>query len=338
VKSLGVTIIIAVVGTLIGATTAAAATYTVTPVGPVGGVALDINGVGEVSGSGGEDPYGGQAEGWVAGPAGVRWTDCTFGPVSGKINSYGVAAGRMFGVGESFPCGLDYRADSEFGFNSWSGDACVEAAPPDQAEGIDGGAVGINDRGDLVGWCEADAFIWQKTDTGYKGIRLAPGVANDSAARGEAVGARSSSGYTKAFRYVNGTMRILGTLGGNNSAAFSVSGTGYIAGWAQKASGRRHAFRWISGTMRDLGTLGGGTSQANSVNGNGHVVGWAKTGSGVQHAFLWKNGTMYDLNKLIPSGSGWKLVEATGNNGKGKIVGWGYRNGSLQGFFLTPVG
>jgi probable HAF family extracellular repeat protein len=65
--------------------------------------------------------------------------------------------------------------------------------------------------------------------------------------------------YYRAFRWQNGVMQDLGTLGGNESWALGVSADGsVVVGEAQNAAGQERAFRWTaSGGMQDLGTLGG---------------------------------------------------------------------------------
>ena len=48
------------------------------------------------------------------------------------------------------------------------------------------------------------------------------------------------------------------------------------------------------------------------------------------------DGQATDLNTLLPSGSGWTLLAATGINDLGQIVGYGTYDGNNQGFLLTP--
>jgi probable HAF family extracellular repeat protein len=335
VKSL----LIAVAGTaalLALSTAASAAKYSVTPVGPVHGGAYDINGAGDVVGAGGHDPSGQFASGWIVNGDGISFS-AGCGLSQSGINSSGVAAGaeRNESAVGSHPCIFDSRTDSTLSIPP--GPLCPL--------GSDGAGIGINDAGDVAGSCGERAILWTKTETGYSATKLsnAPSAANDTAARGQAVGQRlNSAGLWRAFLYSGGQMHGLGTLGGS-SVAVNISGTGYIVGTSDTATpdtltGPEHAFRYFDGTMRDLHTLGGRESGAESVDRYGRVVGWSKTSSGNEHAFIWKRGTMYDLNKLIPGGSGWVLIVATGNNGKGQIVGNGIHNGVEQGFLLTPLG
>jgi hypothetical protein len=45
---------------------------------------------------------------------------------------------------------------------------------------------------------------------------------------------------------------------------------------------------------------------------------------------------MRDLNTLIPAGSGWVLMIATGINSRGQIIGDGRFGGNPRAFLLTP--
>jgi probable HAF family extracellular repeat protein len=82
--------------------------------------------------------------------------------------------------------------------------------------------------------------------------------------------------------------------------------------------------------------LGGSASNAFALNDLGEVVGSADNTFGAQRAFLYSGGVMVDLNSLLPPGSAWQLLEATGINDSGQIVGNGIFNGQTHGFLLTP--
>lgn len=66
-------------------------------------------------------------------------------------------------------------------------------------------------------------------------------------------------------------MENLGTLGGGDSLARSVSADGEtVVGYSVTTAGDEHAFVWtVAGGMGDLGTLGGRNSYTYGVSDNG---------------------------------------------------------------------
>jgi len=132
----------------------------------------------------------------------------------------------------------------------------------------------------------------------------------------------------------DGTVTMLGTLGGASSEATDVNASGEVVGFASLASGYQQAFSMIGGTMIDLGTLGN-SSYAYGVNASGEVVGYSYLTDGDQHAFLYYDGTMLDLNSLLPANSGWDLEEAFGINASGQITGMGLYDGQQMAFLMT---
>jgi probable HAF family extracellular repeat protein len=113
-----------------------------------------------------------------------------------------------------------------------------------------------------------------------------------------------------AFRWTKSRgMQDLGTLGGTDSAAFSINERGQIGGWSftnttvNPSTGipTLDPFLWENGKMLDLGTLGGTVGEANALNSQGHVVGFSNLAGDVNgHAFLWRNQSegMIDLGTL----------------------------------------
>jgi len=138
--------------------------------------------------------------------------------------------------------------------------------------------------------------------------------------------ARNAAGQYRAFRWANGVMQDLGTLGGNQSEAYGVSADGSVViGWAQNAAGQWHAFRWVltdpatgAGTMYNLGTLpGGGWSIAFGVSADGSVVvGSADNADRQMRVFRWANGVMQDLGTL----GGYYYSQAWGVSADGSVV------------------
>jgi probable HAF family extracellular repeat protein len=213
--------------------------------------------------------------------------------------------------------------------------------------GVYSTATGINAAGQVVGYATLDpspntttlhAFLYSggvMRDLGTLGgsVSFANGI-NDA---GQIVGRSTIRGDTAdhAFLYSSGAMRDLGTLGGNSSVATAINNLGHVVGYSDTAT-ETHAFLYSDGVLHDLGTLGGISSHALALNDSGAVVGFATTAAGDQRAFLFSDGALVDLNSLLPSGSSWQLLEATGINDSGQIVGNGIFNGQTHGFLLTP--
>jgi probable HAF family extracellular repeat protein len=93
----------------------------------------------------------------------------------------------------------------------------------------------------------------------------------------------------RAFKWENGVMTDLGTLGGDNSSAAGINELGHIVGWAEDSRGSRRACVWINGQISDLNsrllaTQGGGTQlqEARDINDHGQIVGWARGTSGTE--------------------------------------------------------
>jgi probable HAF family extracellular repeat protein len=113
------------------------------------------------------------------------------------------------------------------------------------------------------------------------------------------------------FRWENGIMRDLGTLGGADISPRAINNAGQVVGdIAIEGGTTRHAFLWENGIMHDLGTLGGGNSNATAINNAGQVVGASTTIEGHTHAFLWENGIMHDLGTLGDQ-TAWLLPSTT---------------------------
>jgi probable HAF family extracellular repeat protein len=105
----------------------------------------------------------------------------------------------------------------------------------------------------------------------------------------------------RAFRWAQGIMQSLGTLGGSESWAYGVSADGsVVVGWAHNAMGSQRAFRWTeSGGMEDLNityasllTNGSGLKVASAISPDGrYIVGVGiNAATGRYEAFLLDTG------------------------------------------------
>jgi probable HAF family extracellular repeat protein len=152
----------------------------------------------------------------------------------------------------------------------------------------------------------------------------------------------------------DGSIRDLGTFGGNEGVAYAVNSRGEVAGVALNAipdpytgnflfltpgATQAHAFRWTnSAGLQDLGTLGGADSTARYINDRGQISGYSFTdytvnpGTGLPtlHPFLWENGTMTDLGTLGGSFAGPFDFESLGGlNNRGDVIGASYLAGDV---------
>jgi probable HAF family extracellular repeat protein len=144
---------------------------------------------------------------------------------------------------------------------------------------------------------------------------------------GQVVGwSTTTSNEIHAFRWSNGTMIDLGTLGGRYSRATAINDAGQIAGTSTAVSGTSchdsglvtlgcRAFLW-DGAMHNLGTLGGDFSRAVAITPQGQVAGHSMTAAGEIHAFYWNGTAMIDLGTLGGNDS-----RASAVNSQGHVVG-----------------
>ena len=181
--------------------------------------------------------------------------------------------------------------------------------PPLKGDVI-GGAVAINDRGDVVGGSGMCAPI------------------------SPAIGAH-------ALLWRHGKPMDLGGFGGKTSnLAWDINNRGHIVGFSDlKGDMATHAFFWKSGKMTDLGTLPGDVfSFAFGINESDQIVGESCDASFNCRAFIWQNGVMSDLNSLV-SGSTLPLTLAESINKNGEITGNAYdpSTGGVPAFVAVPT-
>jgi probable HAF family extracellular repeat protein len=134
-----------------------------------------------------------------------------------------------------------------------------------------------------TGMATYDAFVWSKEN----GMRDIGAVVGGSYTAGEGINDRDevvgigfdNAGRILGFYWSPSTgMKDLQTLGGVQSACFSINQSGSFAGYSTNVGGFFHAALWADHTSvpQDLGTLpGGANSYAQGINNLGQVVGLA---------------------------------------------------------------
>jgi probable HAF family extracellular repeat protein len=201
-------------------------------------------------------------------------------------------------------------------------------------------AMGINDRGEVVGFSVPDAFLWTEQQ-GMQDLGTLPGGASSQALGinngGQVVGVSDvKGGNTLGFVWTKSTgMQALPALpDGFSSSANGINDRGLVVGGSSAGYDNNFAVLWTQNHKAvDMGVLPGqGWSTAFAINNRGQVVGW----SGYR-AFIWTASKgMQDLNDMIPNNSGWLLMAAYGINDHGQITGQGNINGESHGYVLTP--
>jgi probable HAF family extracellular repeat protein len=247
--------------------------------------------------------------------------------------------------------------------------------------GINGsGASGINNKGwvtggsDLSGDQTQHAFLWRKdygiTDLGTLGgpnsavnwpvnddAGLIAGVSDISTTdpNGENFCGLSPSGFDPqiclGFRWQNGVMTPLPTLGGNNSYAFGANNRGQIVGLAENSTRDPNCIApqvldWEAviwgpkpGEIHQLPLLPGDVvAGATAINDKGQAVGTSGDVcvgvSALSHAVLWQDGSVTDLGSL---GGALNNVALAINN-QGQVVGDSNLPGEITHAFLWQNG
>ena len=263
----------------------------------------------------------------------------------GEFQPNGVAiglnnAGQVTGSGRTLSSQDDYKA---YRWSAATG-AQVLTGCCDSMWGND-----INDAGTVVGILQVDANTGNRGFVASGGstttLPILPGGVTDISAgalainnAGQIVGlSPTSTGATHAVLWsAAGVIQDLGTLGGTNSRAIDINGSGQVIGSSQIAGdAATHFFLWSSGSgMQDLNTtVDASITSVVEINANGQIIGTYTTG-GQSHAFLYTPGTgLRDLGTL-----GGMTSAPTGLNDNGDVVGSStMSDGSTHAFLWTAA-
>ncbi|MEU8609703.1 hypothetical protein AB0C29_17045 [Actinoplanes sp. NPDC048791] len=150
-------------------------------------------------------------------------------------------------------------------------------------KGMDSRAVGINNRGQVIG------------------VLTTPGVSTE-----------------RAVLWQQGRMTELGTLGGESSTPTAINDRGQVAGTSAVAgSAGDHPFLWQRGRMTDLLTGTGATAgRVADLNQAGMVTGAAIFGTSDSRPVVWRAGRMLDIGLPGHTGAAFDINE------RGDVTGY----------------
>jgi probable HAF family extracellular repeat protein len=339
---------------------ASAQTYTITDIGVLKGdnesSGFFINNLGEVVGcSDIKNPQGYPCTGLIAGQHAFSWTR------SGGMKDLGTLSGATvsaaIGVNDSGTVvgysNVQGQVATNFRAVQWSSTGAISNLGTISG-GSSSAAFQINFAGEVAGDSFLSSGVVNATSWTNKKIKNLGALSKAIFTAGLAINdngyivGESVFGYGPPFKshgflYNGSTMKDLGTLtGGITSMANAINTSGMIAGQSDGlvTGGHWHAVLWnTAGKIQDLGVIHGGNySIAFGINDSNVVVGYGNLSNNAAHAMVWTSTHgMRDLNSLIPSGSGWVLINANAINNVGQITGYGIKGGFNHAFLLTPV-
>jgi len=130
------------------------------------------------------------------------------------------------------------------------------------------------------------------------------------------------------FRYEDGVMISLGTLGGGGGLANAINNRGQIVGSAQTENNfENHAFIYYKGILTDLG-INSVNSNAYGINDSGTITGQYVDGNGLLRGFSYSDGELTDLGTL-----GGTFTQAYAINASGQIAGHSETPTAVHAFF-----
>ena len=256
----------------------------------------------------------------ISSAAGQTYTLVDLGAFAGQSEAYGLAAG-------SVPLGSFVNPDSHF-------QSVLFTTPETVLASVGGYEEQVAFTSDATGRVYGTSYSFgDLTPSGFvadsSGVSLlAPFAARASNSAGAIAG--TSYAADAGLRYLpraavwnNGTLSVLGTLGGASAQALAIDDRAWIVGSSTttgEASSR--PVLWKGTAPTDLGTLGGTAGQATAIYGT-RIIGHSQNASGVRRATQWtidaSGGVVSrtDLGALAPSAYSYAL----GMNSTGRIVG-----------------
>ena len=179
-----------------------------------------------------------------------------------------------------------------------------------------GGAMAINNRGDLAGNARAGAFLLSHTRIRALG-HFQVFALNDHS---DVAGSLSVDGKEHPCLWRHGRLRDLGTLGHEQGRATGLNNRGQVIGWVSDGRGPFHSFVLSGRRMRDLGTA----LRAVAINDAGQVLAASDNRLG-----LWRGGRFRPLP--ITSKQGFALLQPAAIN-RGEQIAYTTDNGIDGGY------
>ena len=246
--------------------------------------------------------------------------------------------GALFDVNiGNLAVGTSEETDGTVSGFTWSGEDLI----PKSLDGADLQLYAVNDADVLAGFAQFNtgdeqAVMFrpdgshQLLDHGAESGSRAFGVGNNNRITGVVY---SGQNVQAASWNDNGELSVKSGLGGSISVAYDINNSGVLAGTSTSGASKHKFSKQILETITGLFNLGDKGSLTNLTS---KSKSQKSTIQNDQRAVIWIGDELYDLNELIPTDSGWELIEARAVNNHMEIVGYGMFNGVKKAFLLLP--
>lgn len=154
--------------------------------------------------------------------------------------------------------------------------------------------------------------------------------------RGDIVGSFSDARGLHGFILRNGTFTTLDfpAQGVAGTVAKGINDRGQVAGFYVQSGSNIHGFVWDGGTFTQIDAPDADITYLHGINNRGQVVGHSRKDIfALAHGFLWANGqfTSLDIPGVLIVGQG---TETMGLNDRGQVVGSFQSGGIDRGFLI----